>query len=313
MTSKRFPLIGALLGTAVGATLITSGCGVLVTTRDTDPNPIGQSGPVVTRQFDFTDFDAVEISDSFKFEITASDTYLVEVKANESLFEGMSVEKAGKTLKIRMDWPGVVNLGSRASEVRIAMPELAGLKISGASTGSVTGFTSSRDLDVEISGSSSLDLDAETGEFTSQLSGASRLTARNKSTGVDMELSGSSSAQLEVRTGAFRFRASGASRGSGSVDAAGTNLSLSSSSHVNFTGSGGDMVLSASGASAALLQGFEVRDADICLSGSSHADADLGGKLDVSLSGASELRYGGNPTLGERMEISGGSRFERRS
>jgi hypothetical protein len=267
---------------------------------------------VVTRQFDFADFDSLEIGDSFKFDVAASDTFSVEVVANENLFEGIEVQKTGNTLKIGMDWPGVLSFGSRTSEVKITMPELASLKISGATTGTVEGFKSSRSLDTDISGSSTVEIEAEIGDFTSQISGASRLSATVKSSATDIELSGSSNVELELETGDFRYRSSGASRGTGTVKASATDISLSSSSRIGFTGSGGNLVLSGSGASTALLEGYTVQDTDVRLSGSSRADVDISGKLDVSLSGASELRYGGSPTLGKRMEISGGSRFERR-
>ncbi len=67
-----------------------------------------------------------------------------------------------------------------------------------------------------------------------------------------------------------------------------------------------------SGSSGARLDGFSGRNADLRLSGASNADIDIEGKLDLTLSGGSTLKYGGNPTFGERMEVTGGSKIEHR-
>ncbi len=49
-----------------------------------------------------------------------------------------------------------------------------------------------------------------------------------------------------------------------------------------------------------------INDADVTLTGASTADINLGGRLDISPSGASSLNFKGAPTMG-RIEISGGS------
>ena len=61
-----------------------------------------------------------------------------------------------------------------------------------------------------------------------------------------------------------------------------------------------------SGASKVRLFDFTVSNANINLSGASNASINDAGRLDAILSGASELNYPGNLTLG-RMQTSGGS------
>jgi len=60
------------------------------------------------------------------------------------------------------------------------------------------------------------------------------------------------------------------------------------------------------------MENFSVGDLHIELSGASHAEAIVNGRLDADLSGASSLHYGGNPTLGS-METSGASSLKRTS
>lgn len=66
-----------------------------------------------------------------------------------------------------------------------------------------------------------------------------------------------------------------------------------------------------SGASRIRIEDYIVDDAVIDISGASSAEINAGGELDVTLSGASSLRYSGNPTLGD-LNISGGSSLKRR-
>lgn len=230
------------------------------------------SGPVITREFAFTDFTTVEAGNAFQVELIPSSTYSVSVTANESLFEYIEVTKSLATLKIGMRAVSL-NWGSAVLRAKVTMPELMGLKLSGASKCTARGFKSSSPFAAEISGASTLDCDAEAASFKSDISGASKMTGMLKADSSDIKLSGASRLSLD--------------------------------------GSGGNVKVEASGASSALLSDFAVRDANIELSGASRAELDISGRLDANISGASTLIYEGNPTLGN-IEVTGASQFRRR-
>jgi hypothetical protein len=257
MYMKKYVLIsGLILLLASGAML--AGCAHVEISTD--------SGPTTTRDYDFTDFTGIEIGHAFELEITRSDTYKVTITAGKNILEHIDVSKSGSTLKIDMDkW--LFNWHS-TPKATITMPDLLGLNISGASKGNVRGFKSSHDFTLSLSGASDLDIDMETGNFVSEISGASKVAGHLKASSSKIELSGASDVKLE--------------------------------------GSGGNIVLSSSGASHVTLTDFTVNDADIELSGASHASLNINGKMDASLSGASSLRYGGNPTMG-KLDITGAS------
>jgi len=59
------------------------------------------------------------------------------------------------------------------------------------------------------------------------------------------------------------------------------------------------------------LTSFQVNDADVNLSGASHVTVNPTGRLDVDASGASNLQYLGEPTLGN-INTSGGSNVNRK-
>ena len=121
------------------------------------------------------------------------------------------------------------------------------------------------------------------------LSGASRAIIGGFKSGerLDAELSGASRLDGEIEAGDVRFQLSGASR-------------------ETLSGKGQKMALEASGASQANLEQFAVAEATVGLSGASQATVNVAGTLDADLSGASTLRYTGNPTMGS-VESSGAS------
>jgi hypothetical protein len=299
---KTRSFISAIISVVVASMLLT-GCNWILTTKE--------AGPLATKEYDLTDFNVVEVADAFKVDISPSDTFSVEITANENVMRYVRVTRNGSTLKIGLE--GLhVSFGSRTIEARITMPELTALSLSGASKGTVRGFSSANELSTRISGASTLDLDMETGSLIGEVSGASKVIARIKSTRAEIELSGASTITMDIETGVFVYEASGASSASGSLRSDSVTMHLTGASEVHLTGSAGNLKLSGSGASEAALQGLKVEDADVDLSGAARADLDIDGRLSVSLSGGSKLIYGGNPTMGAKMDISGGSRLEPR-
>ena len=88
-------------------------------------------------------------------------------------------------------------------------------------------------------------------------------------------------------------------------------IEVSGASTLNAEGTGGDLVALIEGASNVDLTDFPVNDADVNLSGASRATINLDGKLDAELSGASNLEYIGEPTMGD-INISGASTINKK-
>jgi len=231
------------------------------------------AGPITTREYNFTDFTSIEIGYDFKLEVTHADTYSISINANDSIFDHIDVSKIGDKLKIGLDNPFFRLFKFRSPSVKITMPELRGLYLSGAIEGNVTGFESSQDFDLTLSGASELNLDMETGDFKCETSGTSEV--------------------------------------SGYLKAASSYMVLSGASNIEINGSGGDIIIDASGTSQVDLANFTVNDADVSFSEASNGSLNINGRLDVTLSGLSTLEYTGNPTLGN-FKISGGSELQRR-
>jgi hypothetical protein len=194
----------------------------------------------------------------------------VHVTADSNLFEYLDIRKSGSTLYLGPK-PGV-SLLNGTLKAAIGLPQLDGLVLSGASSGKVSGFRSTRPLMVVLSGASSAELeDAAAGVTSLSLSGSSDLSGTLTGTDVIVDLSGDSAVLLQ--------------------------------------GSATTLTANVSGASDLALEAFEVDNANVNLSGASNARVRVTGDLGVNLSGDSHVLYEGNPTL-KSVELSGSSTVE---
>lgn len=182
------------------------------------PGGLIGSGNLETEEYAFTNFTEVEISTAFEFEIKQSSSYNISVTADDNVIDYVQVSQVGQTLKIGLrtvTWFGLATL-----RVSVAMPELSGLTVSGASRGDIYDFSSTEDLDITVSGASRVNGD---------------ITAGN----VEFDISGASTIQLEGSANDMVASVSGASRcnlGSFPVNNADVNFSGASSGTVNLDG-----------------------------------------------------------------------------
>jgi hypothetical protein len=184
------------------------GCGFVLT----------GSGDLKTEEYDFSDFNRVEVSSAFEFEISRSNSYSISVTVDDNVIERVKVTKEGDTLKISLET--TPRLGSLTLKAIVTMPYLRSLAISGASRGTVSGFSSANDVDIEVSGASKVTGDITAGD-------------------VDFNVSGASTVQLEGSANDIVANVSGASRfnlGGFTVNNANVTFSGASTGTVNLSG-----------------------------------------------------------------------------
>jgi hypothetical protein len=121
------------------------------------------------------------------------------------------------------------------------------------------------------------------------ISGAARATVTgfNSQQPLDVQVSGASTLRGDITSGNARFDVSGAST-------------------VTLDGTAGDIDVEASGASTANLQDLAAANGRVSASGASRAVVNVSGTLDAEASGASSIRYMGNPAH-VREDASGAS------
>lgn len=230
------------------------------TQPNTWPRVVG-SGDLDSEEMDFGDFTAVEVGNAFDVEITKSSSFSLSVTADDNLFDYIEVSKTGDTLTMGLKWG--YNYQSLTLRAEITMPELYELEFSGATHGTIVGFSSSHEFVLVLSGASSLHMgDISVGDVEIDISGASYLNGNL------------------MASGDATFVVSGAST-------------------VELVGEADDLVATVSGASFLELSEFPVHNAIVNLSGASHSTLNLDGRLDAVVSGASHLLYIGDPTMGD--------------
>ena len=210
------------------------------------------SGVITTQEYDFSDFDEVEITHAFQANITRGDTYSVVVRIDDNFLDRLRVEQEGNRLIIGFTDPTIISQATL--EADITLPALTWLHASGASSAQLNGFAAADD---------------------------------------------------------FAADASGASRIHGDVSAGDVELHASGASTISLAGEGGNVTAEASGASTIDLEEFAAADADVVASGASNVSVNLSGRLDANASGASNVFYLGNPTMGD-IETSGASNIQQR-
>jgi hypothetical protein len=145
-------------------------------------------GPMGTQTYNLTDFTNVDISSAFRFEIVQSDSYGVSVTAPEPLFNSIHVTREGETLRITMTGSAPLT-GVKA---KITMPDLRGLELSGAVNGTVKGFSSSHNFNLNVSGASHLSGNIVVGDAALRVSGASNVQLDGSAKNITIDVSGAS-------------------------------------------------------------------------------------------------------------------------
>lgn len=227
---------------------------------------------LVTKEFDFSGFTDIEVGTAFEVDIIQSDTYGVSITVNENLLEYLDVSQSGRTLRVFMETQHSYRTATRYAS--IALPDLHRVSLLGACQGEVSGFSTTQPMDFVVTGASTLEL-------------------------------------VDVEAGDTRFNVSGASRAVGSIKTADGDFDVAAASTIEFEGEGDHMDLNVVAASTARLENFAVKTATATVVAASNATIEVSDTLDIEVTAASRLVYGGDAALGN-IEVSGGSTLSRR-
>jgi hypothetical protein len=153
-------------------------------------------------------FTKVDAGGAVNVEIVTRKDFSVVVETDDNLLANIKTETSGDTLKIYSE----DSISPKTPiNVKISMPAVEGLDLSGASSGSVSGVKSDA-LELKASGASKIRIDGATNELTANASGASTIDAESlKTVDANIEASGASRAAVAA-TGELNVEASGASK-----------------------------------------------------------------------------------------------------
>ena len=221
------------------------------------------SGNLDTQEYYFSDFTNIKVGSAFKVNISQSDSYSINITADDNLFNYILVSRRGSTLEIGYKGGNYTDTTQRAE---ITIPHLRSLEFSGATEGTVSGFTSRENLDIEVTDESYI--------YLTEISAAD----------VTVYVARSSTVM-------------------GELNARDVECYLDCSSTVSLQGIASNIIVDASHESRVKLGALEVENASVTLSCESRGAVNPYGRLDVDLSHKSSLGYVSDPTMGT-MNIS---------
>lgn len=165
--------------------------------------------------FDIQDFDEIEVGGIYDVYITQGDKYSIEVKGRERYKTDVLIKKYGNVLEIDMagrKWDLLKDLddGLRL-DVFITMPGLEKINSKGLSHFEIKDFEVD-DLDIDLGGASSGEMNLDAKELKIYLNGASSLELDGKSEYMEVDVSGASTLKAyNHKTRTAEVSASGAS------------------------------------------------------------------------------------------------------
>ena len=156
------------------------------------------SADKVTKTFNYKDFTSIDVSSGMYLNVTQSDSYGIEIKADESDFKYLKVEKDGETLKIYFH-KSFFSFFKRHNkvEINITMPALKGLDLSGGSHANIKVDNASKSFSADLSGGSYLEGNFTCGDVYFNMSGGSGVNMTGKGRNLKIEGSGGSKFKLK--------------------------------------------------------------------------------------------------------------------
>jgi hypothetical protein len=157
---------------------------------------ISGSGTLVSIDKELSDFSRLEFSHSFRLNAVRGEVFSVVIRVDDNIAEHLDVSKKGSRLKVGLNPSKSYNIKNATMQAWVTLPELTGVHLSGSSYATLSGFESSADLSVELSGSSSVEGEIICRDARFDLSGSSHVVLVGSSRNLTVDASGSSIVDL---------------------------------------------------------------------------------------------------------------------
>jgi len=203
----------------------------------------------------------------------------VELEGDADILEKIETEVSGNHLNIRSkvkfkDW----NWSGQQITAYVTMKNIEGISVSGSGDIIGEGVFQSGDLDLKISGSGNLTVQANaSGSMEAAISGSGNLEVKGKSRSFNSKASGSGNLTMALTV---------------SND---VSFSISGSGKIYAEGSSEIVKVSISGSGKILGADFETKICNIKIAGSGDVEIGVKDELDANISGSGSVRYRGNP------------------
>jgi hypothetical protein len=207
----------------------------------------------------------------------------VVLEGDKEILDKIETEVDGNRLTIgredKWSWKDWGRRDDKRITVYVTMSNIEGISVSGSGDLVGSGKFSTGDLELKVSGSGSLDIEADAkGEVKADVSGSGDLSVKGSCQSFDSGVSGS-----------------------GKVNVAGTitglaDISVSGSGKVVATGTAQQIKATISGSGKVLAADLEVSKCEVRISGSGDVEINVKDALEANISGSGSVSYKGNPS-----------------
>lgn len=257
------------------------------------------AGNTITKKYDFGAIRSIDAGSIYQIEVTEGSEKGVTIVCDAEYEEHLDVKYFQGELILAMK-PNVKMLNNKEGiKVFLQMSTIEDIDLSGAANLTATGTFKTRELDIDLSGATSVKgLQISGTELSIDCSGASNLTITgNFSSSIDADISGASKLTLTGNSRDLEIEASGASNIQIKGEHKFTEASCSGASSINMEGSTGYFKSETSGASNIKAQNYEAKDGYAEVTGASSAKIRCTGTLKIMVSKMSKLTHYGNPDI----------------
>lgn len=146
----------------------------------------------ITQQYDFADFDKIDIGGVYEIDVTVGGDYSVEISGSpeEMARVEAAVENGELVLGEEHKMRGKRRWRHHGLTAVVSMPSLTAIDVAGVVDGDVTGISADQ-FDANLSGVGDLDLDGSCGSLTARVSGVGELNAKDlECENVEVSVSG---------------------------------------------------------------------------------------------------------------------------
>jgi len=254
----------------------------------------------LTKEYKFGKITSIEASSVYDIEVTQGNSGTVKVVYDEFFKDRLMVNYINGKLNLEVASTKMKNNNRNIEGIKVylQMPTIEDLDLSGASSLKAMGSFQTDELDVELSGASSISgLVISGNDLSLDCSGASTLNLKGDFKTIEAEISGASEIVLNSNSTVFEGEFSGASTVKVYGDHKNTDVVCSGASNLTLEGKTDYIKSVTTGASNLKAQEFTALNGYAQVSGASNAKVRCTGDLKIMVGRASKLTYYGNPNI----------------
>lgn len=254
----------------------------------------------LTKEYKFGKITSIEASSVYDIEVTQGNSGTVKVVYDEIFKDRLMVNYINGKLNLEVASTKMRNNNRNIEGIKVylQMPTIEELDLSGASSLKAMGSFKTDELDVELSGASSISgLVISGNDLSLDCSGASTLNLKGDFKTIEAEISGASEIVLNSNSTVFEGEFSGASTVKVYGDHKNTDVVCSGASNLTLEGKTDYIKSVTTGASNLKAQEFTALNGYAQVSGASNAKVRCTGDLKIMVGRASKLTYYGNPNI----------------